>query len=120
LTGLVLYPKRYLKKLIKDGEYYDALEFGKSMESKFASDPDYYFIIGSVYYILEDFNKAISLFEKSISLKTDDVEVFMLKTNAHLALKEKDNAIDCVKKILDIDPKHKEASSLFDELLDSN
>lgn len=116
----ILYPKRHLKKLIKEGEYVDALEFAKSIESKFSKDPDYYFIIGSIYFILEDFKTAISLFDKSVSLGGKDVEVLMLKTNAHLSLQEKENALTCVKQILEINPKNLEAISLLDKLTDSS
>lgn len=119
MAGFILYPKRHLKKLIREGEYVEALEFGKSIEAKFSNDPDYYFIIGSIYYILEEFKKAMPLFDKSISLDARDVEVLMLKTNAHLALQEKENALACVKKILEIDPKNREAVSLYEKLTDS-
>lgn len=119
MTGFILYPKRHLKKLIKEGEYVDALEFGKSIESKFSNDPDYYFILGSIYYILEDYKKAITFFDKSISFGGKDIEVLMLKTNAHLSLQEKDSALTCVKKILEIDPKNNEAISLYEKLIDS-
>ena len=54
MVGLFSYPKRKLKKLIKDGEYIEALEFGKSLESHFSEDSDFMFIMGSTYYILED------------------------------------------------------------------
>jgi len=115
----MLYPKRHLRKLIKEGEYADALEFGKRIEAKFANDPDYLFIIGSIYHILEDYKKAILFFEKSLSFAPKDIEVLMVKTNAHLALKDKENALDCVNKIIDIDPKNREAISLHEKLTDS-
>ena len=62
MVGLFSYPKRKLKKLIKDGEYIEALEFGKSLESQFSEDSDFMFIMGSTYYILEDSKKSNSLF----------------------------------------------------------
>ena len=52
MVGLFSYPKRHLKKLVKNGDYVEALEFGKSLEGKFFNDPDYMFMMGSIYFIL--------------------------------------------------------------------
>ena len=52
MTGLFSYPKRNLRKLINDGEYEQAIEFGNQLEQKFSNDPDFLFILGSMYYIL--------------------------------------------------------------------
>ena len=41
MTGLFKQPKRKLKKLIRDGEYDVAIEFGKSLESKYSDDSDF-------------------------------------------------------------------------------
>ena len=41
MTGLMIYPKRKLRKLLQEGEYAEAIEFGKSLEQKFAKDFDY-------------------------------------------------------------------------------
>ena len=110
------YPKRHLRKLVHKGDYIEALEFGKSIESEFNEDHDYLFIMGSIYYILEDAKRAIPYFDKAISLKFDDIEALMLKTNAHLSLQEKDEAIHCCKHILKIESNHKEAQNLLSEL----
>ena len=37
MTGLFSYPKRKLRKLIEQGEYEDAIEFGNELEEKFNS-----------------------------------------------------------------------------------
>jgi len=39
-----------------------------------------------------------------------------LKTNVHLALEQKDKAIDCCNRILKLNPKNSEAESLLNEL----
>ena len=41
LVSLFRYPKRRLRKLVKEGEYKEAVEFGKSLEEKNPNDPDY-------------------------------------------------------------------------------
>ena len=116
MVTFLKYPKRHLRKLVQKGDYIEALEFGKSIESEFLEDSDYQFIMGSIYYILEDAKRALPYFEKAIALKGDDIETLMLKTNVHLSLKEKEEAIHCCKQILKIDPKHLEAKKLIDEL----
>ena len=116
MVGLFSYPKRHLKKLVKNGDYVEALEFGKSLEGKFFNDPDYMFMMGSIYFILEDAKKAIAYFEKALEIKHDDVETLTLKTNAHLSLQQKDEAIDCCKKIIKFDPHNYEAHGLLEKL----
>jgi tetratricopeptide (TPR) repeat protein len=116
MTGLFHYPKRHLKKLVHDGDYSQALEFGKSLEAKFSHDHDYLFMMGSIYFILEDANKAISYFQMALDIKNDDMETLMLKTNAHLLLQQKDDAIICCKKILKLEPNNYEATVLLEKL----
>ncbi|MDH3657166.1 MAG: tetratricopeptide repeat protein [Nitrosopumilus sp.] len=116
MVDIFRYPKRRLKKLIKEGEYDEAIELGKSLESKYSDDHDFMFIMGSVYFIVEDPKKALPYFEKSFQLDNSDVETLTLKTNVHLALEEKDKAIDCCKRILKLQPKNFEAQELLDKL----
>jgi len=116
MVSLFRYPKRRLKKLIREGEYVEAIEFGNSLESKFSDDPDFMFIMGGVYVILEDPKKALPYYEKAVQLDNNDVETLKLKTDIHLALEQKNKAIDCCKRILELEPKNYEAQELLEEL----
>jgi len=116
MVSLFRYPKRRLKKLIREGEYVEAIEFGNSLESKFSDDPDFMFIMGGVYVILEDPKKALPYYEKAVQLDNNDVETLKLKTDVHLALEQKNKAIDCCKRILELEPKNYEAKELLEEL----
>ena len=116
MVSLFRYPKRKLKKLLKEGEYDEAVKFGKSLEADFSDDADYMFIMGSVYFIVEDSKKALPYFEKASQLNPKDVETLALKTNVHLALEQKDEALDCCKKILELDSKNSEAQDLLEKL----
>ncbi len=116
MVSLFRYPKRRLKKLIREGEYVEAIEFGNSLESKFSNDPDFMFIMGGVYVILEDVKKALPYYEKAVQLDNNDVETLKLKTDVHLALQQKDEAIDCCKRILELEPKNYKAQELLEEL----
>ncbi len=115
MVGFVIYPKRHLQKLINKGEYMEAIEYAKSIESKFEDDYDFWFIVGGIYFILDDAKKAIPLFEKSLALK-DDVETLIIKTNAHLFLEQKDEAIECCKRIIQIESDNYEAHGLLKKL----
>lgn len=116
MVGLFKHPKRHMKKLIKEGEYVEALEYGKSLESEYSDDHDFMFIMGSVYFIVEDAKKALPYFEKALHLDNTDIETLTLKTNVHLALEQKDEAIDCCKQILKLQSTNTEAQDLLDKL----
>jgi len=116
MVSVFRYPKRRLKKLIREGEYVEAIEFGNSLESKFSNDPDFMFIMGGVYVILEDPKKALPYYEKAVQLDNNDVETLKLKTDVHLALQQKDKAVDCCKQILKLEPKNYKAQELLEEL----
>ena len=116
MAGLFKQPKRHLKKLIRDGEYPDAIAFGKNLEPEYSNDSDFMFIMGSIYFIVDDAKKALPYFEKSFQLNADDVEMLTLKTNVHLALEQKEEAIDCCKRIINLDLKNSEAELLLQQL----
>ena len=116
MVGLFKHPKRKIRKLIKEGEYEKAIQFGKSLDSEYSDDHDFMFIMGSVYFLVDDPKKALTYFEKAFQLNQNDIETLRLKTNVHLALEQKSEAIDCCENILKIDPKNHEAHDLLDEL----
>ncbi len=111
-----IYPKRKIRGLLKNGDYDKALELGKSLESRYAKDSDFMFIMGSAYYLVDEFAKAIDYFERSLELNDRDPDTLSLKTNAHLALKQKDEAIKCVELLLEINPKNDEALDILEQL----
>lgn len=102
--------------MIQRGEYTEALGFGRSIEERYTEDHDFLFIMGSIYYILEEPARALPYFERAITFQHDDIEALMLKTNAHLALKQAQEAVLCCMQILKIDPEHEEARALLAQL----
>ena len=116
MAGLFKHPKRRIKKLLRDGEYDEAIKFGLNLESEYSDDHDFMFILGSAFFIVDDAKKALPYFEKSFQLNADDVEMLTLKTNVHLALQQKDEAITCCKRIIKLEKKNSEAESLLDQL----
>jgi len=100
LVGFFNYPKRRLRKLVQEGEYKEALEFGESIAEKFSNDPDFFFIMGSTYYILDDAQNALYYFDKGLEISEYDVETLLLKANIHVYLKENKIVRSCCTKIL--------------------
>ena len=116
LVGLFSYPKRKLKKLVKEGEYKLAIEHGENLLKKNPNDADLHFMMGSIFYILKDAKSSLYYFDKVLELKEYDSETLILKANVHVFLKEYDLAIECCKKILDKDPENNEARNLLEQL----
>lgn len=112
MTGFFRYPKRKLRKMISRGDYKEALEFGNTLEEKYSNDPDFLFIMGSIYYMLEHPDNALHYFDRSLQYDTD-TETLFLKANVHFAIKEFDEARECCNKILEIDSDHNGARNLL-------
>jgi tetratricopeptide (TPR) repeat protein len=116
LVSLFSYPKRKLKKLVKEGEYKQAVEFGKSLERQNPNDPDLLFIMGSIFYILKDAKTALNYFDRVLEINEYDTETLFLKANVHVSLQEYDTAADCCRKILEVDPENMESRDLLKQL----
>lgn len=110
------FPKRKIRKLIQQGEYADALALGRSLEPRLGDDPDFLFIMGTIYYIVEDAPKALEYFGRCLKIKPDDVETLYLKADVHLHLGEHDIALEHCKRILQLDPDHQQARQITDFL----
>ena len=116
MTGLFSYPKRKLRKLISQGEYEKAIEFGNELEAKTPKDPDLLFIMGSMFYILNDEKKTLHYIDMVLEINPYDVESLSLKLRVHQFLKEDDVVIDCCRKILQVAPDNFEVRDLISEL----
>ena len=116
MVGLFKHPKRRIKKLLRDGEYNEAIKFGMNLESEYSDDHDFMFILGSAFFIVDDAKRALPYFEKAFELDNTDVETLTLKTNVHLALEQKNEAIECCKLVVNLQPKNTEAQELLEKL----
>ena len=116
MVGLFSYPKRRLRKLVTEGDYREALELGKSLEKKYPDDPDVFFILGSIYYILEDAKNTLHYLDKVLAISEYDTEALLLKANVHLYLKDKKAVIDCCNKIQEVDPKNRNVQEILEKL----
>ena len=116
MTGFFKYPKRKLKKLIHDGEYEQAIEYAKTMEKTHSEDPDFLFIMGSMFYILEDAKKSLHYLERALEINEFDVEALSLKLRIMQFLKDDDSVMDCCKKILNVDSDNRDVKYILDQL----
>ena len=116
MVGLFSYPKRKLKKLIKQGEYKEAIDFGNTLEEKYRYDPDFLFIMAGMFYILEDAKKTLHYVDRLLKINEYDTEALSLKLRAHQYFKETAKVIDCCKKILKIDSDAFQVRDILNEL----
>ncbi len=116
MVGLFNYPKRKLKKLIQTGDYKEAIELGQDIEEKYANDVDYLFIMGGLFYILEDAKNTLHYLNRVLEINGNDIEALYLKANVHQFLKDNKTARQCCKKILEVDPSYLKAQEFLKEL----
>ena len=116
LTGLFSYPKRKLKKLIRDGEYEEAITLGSTMDEEYRYDPDYLFIMAGMFYILDDAKKTLDYVDRVLEINEFDIEALGLKLRIHQHFKENDKVIDCCKRILKIDSDAYEVRDILNNL----
>lgn len=116
LVGVFSFPKRHLRKLVQNGDYLEAIEFGKNLEKKHSDDADLLFMIASIYYLNGDAQNTLSYLDKTLALNQNDTEALLMKANLHLYLKDKEQAVDCCEKLRKIDPQNKEIDEILDKL----
>ena len=116
LTGLFSYPKRNLRKLIRNGDFKEAIKFGNNLEEKYSQDHDFLFIMGSMFYILEDPKMTLHYVNRVLEINEYDVDALSLKLRVHQHLKENDTVIECCKKILSVNSDNYEVKDILHEL----
>ena len=116
LTGLFSYPKRKLKKLIREGEYEEAITLGSTMDEEYRYDPDYLFIMAGMFYILDDAKKTLDYVDRVLEINEFDIEALGLKLRIHQHFKENDKVIDCCKRIQKIDSDAYEVRDILNNL----
>ena len=104
------------KKLVKEKKYPEALKLGLDYLEKVPYNHDVLFTLGGIYYLKNQYRKAISFFDRALETGDSDVEVLLLKAYSHQKLQENQLAIDCCKKIQVFDPKNKSVPDLLSKL----
>ena len=118
MTGLFHKPKRNLRKLIKQGDFEEAIALGNSMEEKYQYDPDFIFIMASIFYILQDPKKTLQYIDRVLEINEYDSDALGLKLRVHQHFKENDKVIECCKKILEVNSDSYEVRDILNELED--
>ena len=110
--------KKYkeFKKLLKDKKYPEALASGLSLLESVPHHHDALFMVGSIYYLKENYKTALSYLDRSLAIGEYDIDALLLKAYSHQKLSENKPAISCCDKIKEIDPKNKSVSQLLEQL----
>ncbi|MDI1495218.1 MAG: TPR repeat-containing protein [Cenarchaeum symbiont of Oopsacas minuta] len=114
MVGFFSKPKRTLRKMVKNGDYKEALEFGHSIAAKYNKDHDYLFIMGGIHYILDDSKNVFYYMDQALEINPFDVDALHLKASVYAASGEKEKMMEYCKKIHEIDPEHQGARELLD------
>jgi len=101
---------------VKSKKYPEALKLGLDYLEKVPYNHDVLFTLGGIYYLKNQYRKAISFFDRALETGDSDVEVLLLKAYSHQKLQENQLAIDCCKKIQVFDPKNKSVPDLLSKL----
>lgn len=109
-----------LRKLVKEKKYSEAIKIGTEYLQKVPENHDVLFIIGGIYFMKKKYKTAISYFEKALDIGSYDIDVLILKANAHYELGENKNAIKCCDKVKEIEPKNKAVIELLEKIKSSN
>ena len=116
MVGLFSYPKRKLRKLIKEGDFDEAIALGNSMEAKYQYAPDFIIIMASVLDILQDPKKTLQYIDRVLEINEYDTDALGLKLRVHQHFQENLKVIECCKKILEVNSDAYEVRIILNEL----
>ena len=74
MTGFFSKPKRTLRKMVKNGDYKEALEYGRSIAKQYEKDHDYLFIMGGIHYILDDAENVFYYMDRVLGINPYDTD----------------------------------------------
>ena len=108
--------KKELKKLVKAKKYDQVLKVGLEVLEKIPNDLDVLFVFGGIYHMRGSHKEAISYFDKVLETSSYDPQVLILKAKSTFIIKKYDETEICCNKLLEIDPKNKEAIELLSKI----
>jgi len=110
--------KKELKKFVKAKKYEHVLKVGQEILEKIPNDLDVLFIFGGIYHMKGLHKKAILYFDKVLEISSYDPQVLILKAKSTYIIRKYDDTEICCNKLLEIDPKNKEAKELLSKISD--
>lgn len=108
--------KKQLKKLVKAKKYSEVLKLGEEILKKIPNDLDVLFISGGIYHMKGSHTKANSYFDKALETSSYDPQILILKAKSTFVLGKYDETEICCNKLIEIDPKNKEANELLSKI----
>lgn len=94
-----------LEELLRNEKYKEALSLIKQIIELEPDNPDYYAVLGLIYYYLDNFEEAVASFQKDIALKDDNLSIYLCLGIAYDSMGDTEKAkevlvkyIECLKK----------------------
>lgn len=88
-----------------------AIFYGKQCVASGFADNDAFFFLGRAYVIGKDYKKAITSFEKALSLKPDKLETLAMLGQSFLKAKRTEDAVSTFERAVQIAPNNKQLNS---------
>lgn len=101
------------KNMVKSKDYDMALKAGSAYLARVPNNHDVLFAMGGIHYMRSQFRAAMPYFDRALKIGEYDTEVLLLKARSHVKLAEPRKAVQCCKKILEVDPKNAEAKGML-------
>jgi len=86
------------------------------MEEKYQYDPDFIFIMASIFYILQDPKITLQYVDRVLAINEFDTAALGLKLRIHQHFKENGKVIECCKKILEVNSDAFDVRDILNEL----
>ena len=107
---------KQVRRLVKEKRYDEALRTGLEYLQSVPHNHDVLFIVGGIYYMKGQYRSALVHLNHASEIGSYDVDVLLLKANAHLVLGEKKTTRMCCERILEVDEKNKGAKEILEKL----
>lgn len=105
-----------VRRLVREQKYDEALKTGLEYLQKVPHNHDVLFIVGGIYYMKRQYRSALRHLDHAAEIGTYDVDVLLLKANAHMVLGDKKLAKECCDKILEVDEKNEGVREILGKL----
>lgn len=105
--------KKRLRRHVKRKEYDLALKTGLELLKIQPDENDVLFIVGTILHTKGSHGEAIHYLSRALEIATYDSEALILKARSHLKLNQTAEAKACYRKVLEVDPKNREAAGML-------
>ncbi|MEI0798705.1 tetratricopeptide repeat protein [Brachyspira intermedia] len=105
-----------INSLIDEKLYDNALKFAKELLKENDQDEEIYYYIGNIYSSLEEYNKSIEYYDKTIKLNPKYEKAYNNRALSKNAIFEYDGALEDIKKLFELDTDKEYLYMYYDNL----